>query len=128
MIRRSEVEFFLRLHGLWEGVIALPPPPRPPFDLEKRRGLGGVLDGGEAGARRVSSPDGADESNMEPLDLPPQWGWSDDIEPPPPDWWLGDTPDPAWQEPEFEFQDDRTLTVDVADPFPPDEVPVFRWD
>lgn len=26
MIRRDEVEFFLRLHGLWEGLIALPPP------------------------------------------------------------------------------------------------------
>ena len=99
MIRRSEVEFFLRLHGLWEGVIALPPPPEPPFDIE----------------------------TMEPLDLPPQWGWSDDIEPPPPDWWLGATPDP-WQEPEFDFGDGRALSLDAADPFPPDDVPVFRWD
>ncbi|HRE00073.1 MAG TPA: amidase family protein, partial [Ilumatobacteraceae bacterium] len=30
----AEVEFFLRLHGLWEGVVALPPPPEPPFDIE----------------------------------------------------------------------------------------------
>jgi hypothetical protein len=36
---------------------------------------------------------------MEPLDVPPpQWGWGYNIEPPP-DWWLGDTPDPALQEP-----------------------------
>ena len=41
-------------------------------------------------ARRVSPPGGAEESNLEPLDLPPQWGWSDEIEPPPEDWWWGD--------------------------------------
>jgi hypothetical protein len=40
MVRRGEVEFFLRLHGLWEGVIALPPPPRPPFDIETMEPLG----------------------------------------------------------------------------------------
>lgn len=34
MIRRSEVEFFLRLHGLWEAIVALPPPPDPPFDID----------------------------------------------------------------------------------------------
>jgi hypothetical protein len=75
MIRRSEVEFFLRLHGLWEGIISLPPPPDPPFDIEKRRGIGGVLDAGEAGARRESLPGGAGESNLgapgcsDPLEL-----------------------------------------------------------
>lgn len=99
MIRREEVQFFLQLHGLWEGIIALPPPPPPPFDIE----------------------------TMEPLDLPPQWGWSDDIEPPPPDWWLGATPDP-WKEPVFDFGDGCALILDAADPFPPDDVPVFRWD
>jgi hypothetical protein len=31
----TEIEFFLRLHGLWEGVIQLArPPPPPPFDIE----------------------------------------------------------------------------------------------
>ena len=33
-IRPEEIEFFLRLHGLWEGVIDIPPPPAPPFDIE----------------------------------------------------------------------------------------------
>ena len=61
--RPEEIEFFLLLHGLWEGVINLPRPPPPPFDVEKRRGIGGVLDGGAAGARRVSPPSGAGESN-----------------------------------------------------------------
>ena len=34
IVRPAEVPFFLRLHGLWEGVIDLPPPPDPPFDIE----------------------------------------------------------------------------------------------
>ncbi|MEJ6644600.1 MAG: hypothetical protein QNL33_15225 [Akkermansiaceae bacterium] len=33
-LRPEQVEFFLRLHGLWEGVITLPRPPPPPFDIE----------------------------------------------------------------------------------------------
>ena len=34
IVRPGEVQFFLRLHGLWEGVLDLPPPPDPPFDIE----------------------------------------------------------------------------------------------
>ncbi|MGL4398285.1 MAG: hypothetical protein ACRCXD_00320 [Luteolibacter sp.] len=30
----EQVEFFLRLHGLWQGIIQLPRPPPPPFGLE----------------------------------------------------------------------------------------------
>ncbi len=33
-LRPEEVEFFLRLHGLWEPIIDIPPPPEPPFDIE----------------------------------------------------------------------------------------------
>ncbi|MDF1789644.1 MAG: hypothetical protein P1U82_27530 [Verrucomicrobiales bacterium] len=39
-IRREEIEFFLRLHGLWQGIIHLPRPrprprpPPPPFDID----------------------------------------------------------------------------------------------
>ena len=32
--RSGEIEFFLRLQGLWEGVIDIPPPPDPPFDID----------------------------------------------------------------------------------------------
>jgi len=32
--RPEAVEFFLRLHGLWEGLVNLPPPPDPPFDID----------------------------------------------------------------------------------------------
>jgi hypothetical protein len=34
MQRPEQIEFFLRLYGLWEGIIDIPPPPRPPFDIE----------------------------------------------------------------------------------------------
>jgi len=98
MMRRDEVEFFLRLHGLWEGILALPPPPRPPFDIE----------------------------TMEPLDVPPHWGWSDEIEPPPEDWWRGD--DLEWQAPELPLDDGQVLVLDAEVPFPADEWPVYRTD
>jgi hypothetical protein len=32
--RLEQIEFFLRLYGLWEGIIDIPPPPSPPFDIE----------------------------------------------------------------------------------------------
>ena len=34
VLKCEEVEFFLRLHGLWEGLVNLPRPPPPPFDIE----------------------------------------------------------------------------------------------
>ncbi len=34
VFRPGEIEFFLRLHNLWEPVIDIPPPPLPPFDIE----------------------------------------------------------------------------------------------
>ncbi len=33
-LRHEEIEFFLRLYGLWEGIIHLPRPPPPPYDIE----------------------------------------------------------------------------------------------
>lgn len=33
-----------------------------------------------------------------------------------------------WQNLEFDFGEGRTLRLDGANPFPPDDVPVFRWD
>jgi hypothetical protein len=32
--RPEQIEFFLRLQGLWEGIISLPRPPPPPFDID----------------------------------------------------------------------------------------------
>lgn len=34
VIRREEIEFFLRLYGLWESIIQLARPPPPPFDID----------------------------------------------------------------------------------------------
>jgi len=65
MIRRSEVEFFLRLHGLWEGIVALPPPPEPPFDID----------------------------TMEPIEVPPHAIWRDDFEEFGLERWTGGEPD-----------------------------------
>jgi hypothetical protein len=76
IVRFEEIEFFLRLHGIWEGIISLPPPPDTPFDIEKRRGIGGVLDVGEAEARREILPGGAGESNMESLNVLIHWSWT----------------------------------------------------
>ena len=34
LTRPEAIEFFLRLHGLWDGLVNIPPPPDPPFDLD----------------------------------------------------------------------------------------------
>ena len=34
LTRPEEIQFFLRLHGLWEGILDIPPPPDPPYDIE----------------------------------------------------------------------------------------------
>ena len=88
MIRREEVEFFLRLHGLWEGLIGLPPPPDPPFDIE----------------------------TLEPLNIPPQnsWGWSDEIHSPPPEWW--NDGEVVWEAPELDLGDGTVLVLDAEHP------------
>ena len=50
------------------------PPVRPPFDIEKRSGPGGIWDGGEAEALRVSPRAERANQTMEPLDVPLLWG------------------------------------------------------
>ena len=91
-MRQRCAQLFLRLHGLWEGIIALPPPPDPPFDIE----------------------------TLEPLDDPPHWGWTDGVEAPPPEWWSGG--EPAWQAPERAIDEERFLVLDgdlvPADDYP----------
>lgn len=98
VIRREEIEFFLRLHGLWEGLIQLPRPPPPPFDIE----------------------------TMEPIE--PPWQaikeWIPDDEPdldwfnrprnpsnPDPD---GFDQSPAWKAPEIHLDDGRILVLEYT--------------
>ena len=63
---------------------------------------------------------------MEPLDVPPHWAWSDEIEPPPSDWWRGE--EAAWHAPEFPLDDGQVLVLDADAPFPADEWPIYRED
>jgi len=98
VIRREEIEFFLRLHGLWEGIIQLARPPPPPFDIE----------------------------TMEPID--PPWQaikeWIPDDEPDL-DWFNrprnSSNPDPegfdqspTWQPEEIQLDDGRTLVLEYT--------------
>jgi hypothetical protein len=98
VIRREEIQFFLRLHGLWEGIIQLPRPPPPPFDTE----------------------------TMEPIE--PPWQavkeWIPDDEPDH-DWFNRprnpSNPDsdgidqrPSWQAPEIHLDDGRTLVLEYS--------------
>ena len=94
-LRKEEIEFFLRLHGMWEGIISLPPPP---YNIE----------------------------TMEPFDVPPNWGWSEEIGPPPEEWW--ESGEPQWQAPELPLDDGMTLVLDAAESLPPEEFPVFFVD
>jgi hypothetical protein len=64
---------------------------------------------------------------MEPLDVPPQWSWSDVIEPPPEDWWRSHG-DLEWQAPELPLDDGQVVVLDAEDPFPVHEWPVYRAD
>ncbi len=64
IVRLGEVEFFLRLLGLWEGLVSLPPPPAPPSTSKKTEGAEVFGTQAKAGARRESPPGGAGESNL----------------------------------------------------------------
>jgi hypothetical protein len=96
--RPEQIEFFLRLHGLWEGLIQLPRPPPPPFDIE----------------------------TMEPIE--PPWQaikeWIPDDEPdldwfnrprnphePDPDWF---DQTQAWKAPEIHLDDGRILVLEYT--------------
>ena len=94
----EQIAFFLRLHGLWEGIIQLPRPPPPPFDIE----------------------------TMEPIE--PPWlaikEWIPDDEPDL-DWFNRprnpSNPDPdgidqsqTWQAPEIHLDDGRILVLEYT--------------
>ena len=95
IIRRSEIEFFLKLWGMWEGIISLPPPPDPPFNIE----------------------------TLEPEHLPYGWEIPEDHLPPPEEWWDQHDND-DWRNPELPLGDGLTLVFD-AEPLPSEEFPEF---
>ena len=95
IIRRAEIEFFLRLWGMWEGIISLPPPPDLPFNIE----------------------------TMEPETLPLGWEIPEEHLPPPDEWWHQHDSE-EWRNPELPLEDGKILVLD-AEPLPPEEFPVF---
>ena len=97
MMRPEEIQFFLRLHGLWEGIIALPPPPEPPYDID----------------------------TIEPLDAPPVTLWAGESKSPPAIWWECGAPvKPETAHPELALDDGNVLVLD-GDPGPEDDWSVY---
>ena len=98
VLRREEVEFFLRLHGLWEGVVHLPRPPPPPFDIEN---LQRIVPPWRAIKEWI--PD--DEPNLnwfnQPRNARIQSQDFDDID-----------QSPTWQAPEILLDEGRTLVLE----------------
>ena len=110
-----------------EGIIQLPRPP-PSFDIEKRRRLVGVLDGGVAEARRVRPPAGRaikewipdEEPDLDWFNHPrnPQGEWasrpheyeSNDGYPDPD----GIDQSPRWKPEEIQLDDCRTLVLEYT--------------
>jgi hypothetical protein len=92
--RPEEIQFFLRLLGLWEALISLPPPPEPPFDID----------------------------TFEPIHPPWQairaWIPADEDEAPisdtQPELWDQST-DQAWKAPEVDLGDGRILVLEYPE-------------
>ena len=87
IIRRAEIEFFLRLWGMWEGITSLPPPPDPPFDIEKRRGSNAFWTQAKPEPAGRGRQAGRANQMMEPEALPPGWEIPKEHLPPPEEWW-----------------------------------------
>jgi hypothetical protein len=98
VLRREEVEFFLRLHGLWEGLVCLPRPPPPPFDIES--------------LQRMEPPWRAIKVWI-PDDEPDLYWFNRSRNPsnPDPD---GFVQRPSWQPEEIHLEDGRTLVLDYT--------------
>jgi hypothetical protein len=96
--RPEQIEFFLRLYGLWEGIIDIPPPPRPPFDIETFEPIEPPWQ-----AIKEWIPD--DEPDLtwfnqprKPSELDPEWF----------------DQSPAWKAPEVPLDDGRILVLEYT--------------
>ena len=91
IVRPEEVEFLLRLLGLWEGLLSLPPPPDPPFDIETFEPIDPPWQ-----AIRAWIPADDDESGT---DTPERWD---------------QTTGTGWKAPEIDLGDGRTLVLEYT--------------
>ena len=96
--RPEQIEFFLRLHGLWEGIIQLPRPPPPPFDIETMEPIEPPWQ-----AIKEWIPD--DEPDLDWFNRPrnssdPDPDWFDQIQ--------------TWQAPEIHLDDGRILVLEYT--------------
>ncbi|MGD7653931.1 MAG: IS91 family transposase [Verrucomicrobiales bacterium] len=87
--RPEEIQFYLRLFGLWEGIVDIPPPPKPPYDVV----------------------------TMEPLDPPPQWNSESErieaADPDQPELFIEDADQSSgWKPREIRLDDGRILVLD----------------
>ena len=98
--RPEQVEFFLRLHGLWEGIVQLPrpPPPPPPFDIETMEPIEPPWQ-----ALKEWIPD--DEPDLDWFNRPRNPSEQD------PDWF---DQTPAWNAPEIHLEDARILVLEYT--------------
>jgi hypothetical protein len=96
VIRHEEIEFFLRLHGLWAGIIHLPRPPPPPFDIETMEPI-------EPPWQAVKEWIPDDEPDLDWLNRPrgPSGPDEDDVD-----------QRPSWQPQEIPLGDGRTLVLE----------------
>jgi hypothetical protein len=92
------MEFFLRLHGLWEGIIQLPRPPPPPFDIETMKPIEPPWQ-----AIKEWIPD--DEPDRDWFNCPRKPNEPD------PDWF---DQSQTWQAPEIHLDDGRILVLEYT--------------
>jgi hypothetical protein len=96
--RPEQVEFFLRLHGLREGIIQFPRSPPPPFDIETMEPIEPPWQ-----AIKEWIPD--DEPDLDWLNCPTKPNEPD------PDWF---DQSQTWQAPEIHLNDGRTLFLEYT--------------
>jgi hypothetical protein len=116
--RPEEIEFFLKLHNLWEGILAIPPPPDPPFDVETLEPIRTPPE------FQWWKPEASDPAQFE-LQVP---HWSPDFEFQ--DWQqAADSAESAtsWQATELTLDAERTLALDSDQPAL-EEFPEFFYD
>lgn len=125
-IRPDEIEFFLRLHGLWEGIIQLPRPPPPPFDIDTMEPIEPpwqaikewIADAPLWPCLQQDPPPDLDSQNS-----PPRGGWSIPDDEPDLDWFnrprnpSNPDPDgldqrPSWRPREVPLEDGWILVLD----------------